>query len=200
MTRKRTNRWGRFVTENRRLLLFLLLAASGCIGGVLLHPAIRQSAWLSLVQVERVTLKLSTVLSGVLGSCFQPTLLLALLFLAGLSACGAPIALLIPVFWGLGMGTVQAYYYDQGWQGLLVIVAVVLPHSVMELVALLMAASESLRMSVRLSGVLLPRPAHCGGLWQEFRLYGIRFSLLFLLLLGAGAVDVMMRLLFKSWL
>lgn len=198
MKRNRTNRWGRFLTENRRLLLFLLLPVSGCVGGILLYPLIWQSVWMSLLQLERVAPSFSTALSGLFTSCFQPVLLLCLLFLAGLSACGAPFAVLVPVFWGLGLGMVQAYYGATGWNGFWTIVAVVLPHSAMELVALLMAASESLRMSVRLSGLLLPRSAHCGGLWQEFRLYGIRFLLLSLLLFGAGAVDVISRLLFRS--
>lgn len=200
MRRKRTNRAGRFLAENRRLLLFLLLPMGGSVCGMLLYSLIRPAEWLTLLTIERITPSVSAVFSGLFESCFQPILLLSLLFIAGLSACGAPLAVIIPVFWGLGLGLTQASYYASGWQGVLIVAAVMLPHSVMELVALLMAASESLRMSLQFTVLLLPRSAHCGGLWQEFRLYGIRFLLLLLLLFGAGALDVILRLVFAGWL
>jgi hypothetical protein len=70
----------------------------------------------------------------------------------------------------------------------------------MEAVVLLMASSECLRMSLHFAATLLPRSAHCGGLWQEFRLYGLRFVVLLLLMLAAGALDVGMRLVCVNWL
>ena len=200
MRRKRTNRVGRFFSENRRLRLFLLLPIVGCVCGMLVYSLVQPAAWLRLFTVERLSPGFSGAFSEWLQSCFQPMVLLTLLFLTGLSVCGAPFAILVPVFWGLGLGMTQASYYASGWQGMLIVAAVVLPHSVMELVALLMAASESLRMSLRFTGLLLPRSAHCGGLWQEFRLYGIRFLLLLFLLFGAGALDVVMRLVFAGGL
>ena len=200
MRRKRTNRIGRFLSENRRLLLFLLLSVVGCIFGMLLHPLIQTAQWLNLFSIRPVSTTATAVFSGLIEPCFQPILLLLVLFVSGLSACGAPFSVLVPVFWGFGLGLTQAQYYAVGWQGVLVIAAVMLPHTVMELVALLMGASESLRMSLRFTVLLLPRSAHCGGLWQEFRLYGLRFLVLALLLFGAGAVDVILRLIFSGWL
>ncbi len=200
MRRKRTNRVGRFITDNRRLLAFLLLPIGGCVCGMVLYGLVQPAEWLGLLTVESVSRSFSGVFSQLFESCFQPVLLLALLFIAGLSACGAPIAVVIPIFWGLGLGMTQACYYANGWQGLLVVAAVMLPHSAMEAVALLMASSECLRMSLRFTVLLLPRSAHCGGLWQEFRLYCFRFLVLLLLLFGAGALDVAMRLIFAGWL
>ncbi len=200
MKRKRTNHTRRFLADNRRLLLFLLLAVFGCVLGMVLYAVIQPSVWSKLLVLERVPRGFSGAFSQLFESCFQPVLLLTVLFISGLSACGAPSAVVVPIFWGVGLGLVQTHYYADGWSGLLVIAAVLLPHSVMEAVALLMASSEALRMSVRLTGLLLPRSAHCGGLWQEFRLYCVRFLLLLLLLFGAGALDVVMRLLFAGWL
>ncbi len=200
MRRKRTNRVGRFLADNRRILCFLLLPIVGCICGMLLYSTVRSASWLTLFTVERITPKFPAAFSALFESCFQPIVLLTALFLAGLSACGAPFAVIIPLFWGLGLGMTQAGYYATGWGGVLTVSAVILPHAVMELVAILMAASESLRMSLRFTAVVLPRTAHCGGLWQEFRLYCIRFAVLLFLLFGAGALDVILRLIFSSLL
>ena len=54
----------------------------------------------------------------------------------------------------------------------------VLPHSLVTAAALLMGCAESLRMSLLIAGQLLPNAANCGGLWQDFRLYCMRFLLL----------------------
>lgn len=200
MKRRRTTRAGYFFRENRRLLLFLLLPVAGSVCGMLLYPAVKAASWMELFTVHRVAMRVPHMVSAVLESCFQPALLLAMLFVAGLSACGAPAALLVPVFWGVGLGLTQAGYYTGGVSGVAVAAAVILPHSAMEAVALLMGASECFRMSVRFAVQLLPRSAHCGGLWQEFRLYMARFGLLLLLLICAGVLDVGMRLCCSGWL
>lgn len=200
MRRKGTTRIARFISDNRRLLLFLLLPLIGCVCGLLLYGTVRNADWAGLLTIGRVPANVSGVFSQFWSSCFQPILLLALLFVSGLSACGIPAALVVPVFWGIGLGLTEAYYCATGFGGVAVVAAVLLPHSVMEAVALLMGASECFRMSVRFAASLLPRSAHCGGLWQEFRLYAVRFLLLILLLLGAGALDVGMRLICAGWL
>ena len=57
-------------------------------------------------------------MSGLLSSCLSPLILLGLLFLVGLSACGAPVILLVPLFYGLGLGMTEAYYYSTGAAGI----------------------------------------------------------------------------------
>ena len=75
----------------------------------------------------------------------------------------------------------------------------VIPHSLLAATALIMGCSESLRMSLLLSGQLLPN-AHCGGLWQDFQLYCVRFLVFFGLAFGAGVLDVCLRIACSSWL
>ncbi len=72
----------------------------------------------------------------------------------------------------------------------------VIPHSLVAGAALLMGCAESMRMSFLLAGQLLPNSAHCGGLWLDFRLYCVRFLLFVGLALGAGVLDVCLRLAF----
>ncbi len=195
---KRTNTIKLFIKQNRRLLLLLLLPLLGCVVGLVWYTslcAVLPSEWLALLPQTPVTGSAAGIFAEWFASCFQPLCLLILMFLAGLSVCGAPVAIAVPIFWGIGLGLCEAYYVSSGLNGWFVIATVLLPHSVMELVALLMGCSESLRMTVLVTVQLMPRSARCGGLWQDFRLYLIRFLLLAALLLGAGVLDVVLRLL-----
>ncbi len=190
---KRTNPIWQFVVQNRRMLLFLLLPLIGCIGGILLYPTI-QPEWAALLPIKPITGGVAGAFAGWWTACFQPLCLMAVLFVCGLSALGAPIVVAVPVFWGIGLGLCEAHYAALGASGWLVLAFVLLPSAVMELVALLMAASEALRMSLLVAVQLLPRSPRCGGLFEDFRLYGVRFLLLLALVLGAGALDVIVRL------
>lgn len=193
---KRTNSMVRLAAGNRRLLLLLALLLAGCIFGVIVYGSFQDGlseAVTDLLAVRPVTGGIRGGFSGVFSSCFQTLCLLAVLFISGLSACGAPVALAVPLFWGIGLGMTQAYYYSGGGMGVLLTAVFVLPHSLPEAAALLMGCGESLRLSMQLSGQLLPRVAHCGGLWQDFRLYCVRFLLLLPLLLAAGVIDVGLR-------
>lgn len=195
---KRTNSIGTFLKQNRRLLLLLLLPLIGCISGMVLYSPLSSSLpeeWWALLPLTPVKADVANVFTQWFSSCFQPLCLLVLLFLSGVSACGAPIVLLVPVFWGIGLGFSEAYYVQNGMSGWLVIAVLLLPSAIMELVALLMACSEALRLTLLMAVQLLPRSARCGGLWQDFRLYCVRFLVLSAFILGAGALDVILRLL-----
>ena len=195
---KRTNSIGRFFVQHRRLLVFLLLPLSGCVAGLVLYTTLSTvlpTEWMALLPLKPITGGFAGACGQWFASCFQPLCLLILVFIAGWSACGMPLLIVIPVFWGIGLGMSEAYYAANGVSGWLVLAAVLLPHAIMELVAILMGCSEAMRMTVLVTVQLFPRSARCGGLWQDFRLYVIRFLLLAALLLGAGVLDVMLRLL-----
>ncbi len=193
---KRTNSLKRFFTYNRRLLLFLLLPLCGCICGLFLYSPLKSVSadWLSLLTFGTIEHTVSSVFSTWLSACFQSFCLLALLFICGLSVCGAPCALLLPIFWGVGLGLHQAHYAQSGANGWLILLAVVLPAAAIEMVAILMASSESLHMSALLATQLLPRSSRCGGLWEVFKLYCMRFLVLLIPLGLAGAWEVILRL------
>ncbi len=193
---KRTNSLKRFFTQNRRLLLFLLLPLCGCFCGLFLYAPLKavSADWLSLLRFGTIEHTISSVFLAWLSACFQSFCLVAVLFISGLSVCGAPCALLLPIFWGVGLGLHQAYYAQSGANGWLLLLAVVLPAAAMEMVAILMASSESLRMSALLAAQLLPRSSRCGGLWQVFKLYCVRFLVLLIPLGLAGAWEVILRL------
>lgn len=195
---KRTNSVWRFAAGNRRLLLMLMLVLLGCMAGVALYASLREElppAVMQLLTLQPITGGIGAAFSQLLSSCFQPVCLLIVLFLSGLSACGAPMVFIVPLFWGIGLGLTQAHYYAQGAVGILLSAVLILPPCILKSAALLIGCSQSLQLSLQLSGQLLPRGAHCGGLWQDFRLYCFRVLLLLPLVLAGGALDVGLRVL-----
>ena len=139
-------------------------------------------------------------------ACFSTVVLLGVLYLLGLWACGAPFVLLVPLFYGLGLGLTEAYYYAMGRDGVVAVAAVILPGGLLTAAVLVMAGAESLRLSAGLSRQLLPRPAvpagppsarrwerEDDGLWNAFRLYSLRFLLFLAAALGAAMAEVLLR-------
>jgi hypothetical protein len=126
-------------------------------------------------------------------------MLLGVLFLLGLWPCGAPFILLVPPFYGLGLGLTEAYYYSLGGQGVAAVALVIMPHGLLCAAVLVTAAVESLRLSIKMSRLLLP-VASCGGLWTAFRLYCLRFLLFMSATVFVGLLDILFRLLFGRFL
>lgn len=194
-------RLGEFAAQNRRLLLFLLLFLGGTLSGSLLFVSAHTvlagslSPLLSLHPIEGGFTGCMQLLSS---SCFLPGVLLLVLFISGLSACGVPVAIVVPFFFGMGLGLTEAYYYAIGSGGVAFVALLILPHSLLAALALLMGCAESMRLSLLFSGQLLPGSAHCGGLWQDFKLYLARFVVCIGLVFLSGVVDVGLKLLFLS--
>lgn len=189
----------RFFTENRRLLLYLFCLIIGIALGLTLSPA-SAGDWLSsIMEIRPISGSVAQAVWQVFSSCFLVEALVVLMFVSGLSACGAPVTILVPVFYGLGLGLSQAYWGAQGAQGLLLSAVLIWPHSLVEMLALLMGCCESLRMSLLLAAQLLPGGT-IGGLWHDFKLYLSRFLLFSVIALTAGIVDVLLRVVFSSLL
>jgi hypothetical protein len=189
-----------FLVNNRRLLIFLLLFLCGVVGGIWVF--ISSHSFLSkelktILNLETVTGGFSGGIGILFSSCLSTFILLALLFLSGLSACGAPMTAIVPFFFGMGLGLTESFYYGSGSSGILFVVLLVIPHNLLSIVALVMGCSESLRMTLLLGGQLLPG-AHLGGLWQDFKLYTVRFLICTGITFAAGIVDVCFRMAFLS--
>ncbi len=195
---KRTNSKRNFFARQYRLLLLVGVLLAGCGCGVILFHSLQGDTltWVTRVlPLQPITGGFGGAMVQVFSSCFQVLCLVAVLFLGGLSAWGAPLALGALLFWGIGLGMTLGYYYASGGVGVLFCAVMVLPPALPEAIALLIAASQTLHLSVEIAGQLLPRSAHCGGLWQEFRRYGLRFLSLLPLLFAAGVLHVGLRLL-----
>ncbi len=193
----RTRRTRIFLRSHRRLLWLLSLLLFGFVAGCLLFRVYGygESALLdSLLTVSPLESGARAALNAVYDACFQVFLLLLLLFFCGLSACGLPIILAVPVFFGLGIGMSEAYYYSTGWRGVLLSFLLLLIPSLFKSTALLMASAESMRMTVLFGGHLLEKDTAVPGLHHDFRLYRLRFALFSLIALAGGIVEVLLRM------
>ncbi len=191
---------GGFFAANRRLLFFTVLFLAGVVFGVAVyafsHSLIGEELR-TMLEVRSVPDDFQGGMSALFSSCFSTILLLALQFLFGLSACGAPLTALVPLFFGLGLGMSEAYYYSTGAQGIAAAALLVVPHTLIAAAALVLGGMESTRMSLLFSRQILPG-ASMGGLWGDFKLYSVRFLLFLGLAFLAGVVDVGMRLAFTG--
>ncbi len=191
---------GRFFAANRQLFLFTVLFLVGTLLGLIVyalsHVVIGKELQ-TMLEVREIPSTFQAGMSALFSSSFSTILLLALLYLCGLSACGAPFAVLVPIFFGLGLGMTEAYYYSTGAAGIAVTALMVVPHYLIAAVALVLGSMESVRMSLLFSRQILPG-ASMGGLWGDFKLYSVRFLVFLGLAFLAGVVDVGMRLLFSG--
>ncbi len=183
-----------FFAENQLLLLFLSLLLVGVLCGSYLYGDTAMAS-----PVKPVNLTVSSMLQAFGESMLLPGVLLLLLFLAGLTAYGVPITVMVPLFFGLGVGLTQGYYYAMGIAGVGISCLFVLPRGLIAAIGILMACAEALRMSLRLARQLMPGSA-MGSMWVPFRLYCIRFLLFLAIALAASVVDVTLRTVFSFWL
>ena len=69
--------------------------------------------------------------------------LLGVLYLLGLWACGVPFILLVPLFHGVGLGMTEAHYYSTGIGGVTVVAALVMPVGLLSAAVLAAAFRQS---------------------------------------------------------
>ena len=186
-----------FVTENRRLFPFvgLFILGAACGVGIFLSARAHFDPLGPLLRVQAVESGAIGWLSAWCNRCFGTLGLLAALYLLGLWACGAPFVLAVPLFYGLGLGLTEGYYYAMGQEGVIAVAALILPHGLLTATVLVAAAAESLRLSARLSRQLLPDREESDGLWDHFRLYSLWYLLFVAVAAAIGALDTLLRLL-----
>ena len=183
--------FGRFLWEHILLLLFvgvfLVGVIAGC-SGFAAFPAQSQQQLSSFLALQSPAPDFSGFIVAVFSHYLLPFLLILLLALSGLSACGVPFIALVPVLYGLGIGMQEAYYFSTEG-GTVPLLIAVLPPTLLLVWTLGMACSEALRMTLRLSRQMLPGTAVSGNLWPDLKLYLTRFLLFLLLALGAALLQ-----------
>ena len=199
-TYRRRRRRTQFYKDNRRLFPFAGAFLLGVALGVAVYVSTPSAdTWGDMLRVQAVDGGFAGGMRALAGSCFSTVTLLCVLYLLGLWACGAPFVLAVPLFYGLGLGLTEAYYYGLGTAGIPVVAAVVMPCGLLHAAVLVMAGAESLRLSLGLSRQLLPLPrgtvaaVPTTGLWSDFRLYSLRFLLFLAAAVGVGLVEVLLR-------
>ncbi|MDD2362121.1 MAG: hypothetical protein PHH84_04070 [Oscillospiraceae bacterium] len=197
-TVKTMKSWAEFLADNRLLLLFTLVFLAGVLIGVMvfsLSNVLISDELATILEVRVIIDGFKGGITALFSSCFSTLFLLSLLFVLGLSACGAPFASVVPLFFGMGLGLTEAYYASLGFKGMVAAAILIIPHYIIAATALLFGSMESIHMSVLLSRQLLPNGG-IGGLWQDFKLYCVRFLVYFCIAFASGVADVCLRLLF----
>ena len=186
-----------FVTDNRRLFPFAALFLVGVAVGVGAYLTAADQLPADLLALSPVGEGASGWLRGWGESCFSTAVLLGVLFLLGLWACGVPFILLVPLFHGVGLGLTEAFYYRMGMSGVAMVAALVMPIGLLSGGVLIAACAESVQLSACLSCRLLS-PHEGEGLLSRFRLYGLRFLLFLGVAMLVALLEVLLRRLLLS--
>ncbi len=191
-TTRRKREMQHFVADNRRLFPFILLFLAGVGTGVAVYLAAHRNLPQGLLALSPVGTDALGWLHTLWEACFSTVVLLGVLYLLGMWACGVPFILTVPLFHGVGLGLTEAYYYHTGMGGVATVAALVMPVGLLSGAVLIAACCESLRLSSRLSRQLLPGGAE-GGLWSSFRLYSLRFLLFLAAAVAVAVIEVLLR-------
>ena len=184
-----------FFGTNSRLFLFLALTLSGVVIGCLFTPHIpaKYSPMIPLLfPPDAGFTRVSVALLAFLRQSLITLAALGILMLSGMSLCGLPAALAVPVLYGTVVGIFEASVLSQ--QGIEAL-ALSLPGTLLSVWAMLIACAEALRLTLRLIAQVMPGSSK-GGLWRDFRLFFWRFLLCFALALLASAITTTLAVVF----
>lgn len=158
--KRTTTRRGRemkhFVEDNRRLFPFAILFLAGVGIGVAVYLTAADALPDRLLALSPVGEGAAGWMRALGEACFSTVVLLGILYLLGLWACGVPFILPVPLFHGVGLGLAEAYYYSTGFGGVTTVALLVMPVGLLSGAVLIAACAESLRLSSCLSRQLLP--------------------------------------------
>jgi len=134
-----------------------------------------------------------------LNSLLSSGALLLLLFLFGFSGLSVPIVLFLPAFKGMGLGVSIGYLYTTyGWKGVAFCAVMLLPATIFSALAIILAARESLRLSILFLSTFIPRIR--GTLSPKtVKQYCIKYGILLGVVLLSALIDSVTSFLFADF-
>ena len=192
----------RYLKQNWRVLLMgLALVLGMCVGALLM----RSNAFINVTDIKNMVNQFITQRST---QSFFVTLLysfstslpiLLVAYCCGLFAFGAPVAVLLPFYKGLGLGVISGYLYAHfGMQGVAFSTLIVLPSGFFSSLIYLAACREAFLLSTKLFRVFRDGSVH-SSMQEEWRCYTKRFALFFILILICAVFDSVMSELFMRF-
>ena len=131
-------------------------------------------------------------------SFFTASLFIAAEGLLGFFAFGQIPALLLPVFRGIGLGTVLSMVYNTyGSPGAVYASIIIIPSAIISGIALCMAAKESARFSSRLFVITMSSDP-CRGISEMTKLYCVRLLSAEAAVAASAAADCIFSLIFAA--
>ncbi len=135
-------------------------------------------------------------LSVVCGSLIFQLPFALLLFLCGTSMAGVVLAPMLVCYRGFSVGLLLSMFYaSDSLKGIAFCVLLIVPYSVLSVLATLLSARESVGFSLLLARLVLPNRTSDSVAW-DFRAYCARHLFLLLLFLAAALLDALLSLFF----
>lgn len=186
--------------KNRLLIVLALSFVLGLIIGTVtyskseLSVTIAEDALTEFIADRAGESFLSIFFSAV----FSGLLFMLTLFLSGTSLLGIVLSPLLVALRGFMYSNMAAYLYSSyGVKGIAFHAVIIIPPAVIFSLALLLAARYSISFSSVIARLTLPRSAPAS-LYEDFRRYCIRYSLLILLIIFSSLIDAVLSKSFIS--
>ena len=183
-----------FVARNNILTILVVLIAGGIAVGIFTQSKIQLLSEYSADYLERfIALRsgesfVSVALSSFMGSA----LVLLLLFAAGTSMLGVVLVPLLTAVRGMFFGGVSALLYSQyAVKGIAFNAVLIIPSAFVFVIALLLAARESMRFSVLIAKISLPGSPSVN-LAFDFKNYCGRYLFIALIALASALTDAVL--------
>lgn len=147
---------------------------------------------------ERLSRTFFEVFTGSLSSYF---LMMALIFLLGLSIWGFAAIPVVVVYKGYSIGFFSGYLtLAYGMKGFAIYALVILLGACISTLAVVMAAVQAMKMSLNVLKLASPRSNVNKRLFSSIKRFGMRMSILMIILCGCAILDGLMNLLFSKML
>ena len=183
-----------FVARNNILTILVVLIAGGIAVGIFTQSKIQLISEYSADYLERfIALRSGESFVSVAFSSFMGSaLVLLLLFAAGTSMLGVVLVPLLAALRGVFFGGVSALLYSQySVKGIAFNAVLIIPSAFVFVIALLLAARESMRFSILIAKISLPGSPSVN-LAFDFKNYCGRYLFIALIALASALTDAVL--------
>ena len=183
-----------FVARNNILTILVVLIAGGVTVGIFTQSKLQVLSKYSAGYLERfIALRSGESFVSVAFSSFMGSaLVLLLLFAAGTSMLGVVLVPLLAALRGVFFGGVSALLYSQySVKGIAFNAVLIIPSAFVFVIALLLAARESMRFSILIAKISLPGSPSVN-LAFDFKNYCGRYLFITLIVLASALVDAVL--------
>ena len=177
----------------KRSLVYMIISMVGIISGMLCETINNDeySTYNVVYDEYLIQIQNSSFFKLFLNCALLNSLFVLLLMITGLCAVGSLISFTVPYIKGLGIGAVCSYFYSAyALKGVLFCLIFVIPASLLQLDAIILAASESSLMSGDILTLLYGKENE--NIQSGCRLYILRFCVIMLFILISAVVYALM--------
>ena len=187
-------RFTEFVAKNNILAVLVVLITAGVAVGIFTESKLQVLSQYSASYVERFAALRSgeSFVSVVLSSFMRSALILLLLFAAGTSMLGVILVPFLAALQGVFYGGISALLYSEySVKGIAFNAVLIVPSAFVFVVALLLAARESMRFSLIIAKMSLPGSPSVN-LSFDFKNYCGRYLFIVLIALASALTDAVL--------